>query len=284
MALSEALAIERLSAADVAGGLALSGAAGWNQSADDWAFIVAEGGAIGVRDSVGRLVASAATLPYDGGVGWISMVLVDVDHRHRGWATRLVAACSETLKRSGRVPVLDATPAGAEVYRRGGFVAGFAFERWQGEIAAADRSIGGARPVDLGDAKVLAALIALDRSISGVGRAALWRSFASRPATRAWLADDGSGFVVARAGPRATQVGPLVAGNEASAQALAASALDATAGSVFIDVATHQPALQSELARRGFARQRPFVRMALEATPVLVASTGLFAVAGPEFG
>ncbi len=283
MALSEALAIERLSAADVAGGLALSDAAGWNQTADDWALFIAEGGAIGVRDSTGRLVASAATLPYDDGVGWISMVLVDVDHRHRGLATRLVAACVETLRRSGRVPVLDATPAGAEVYRRSGFAVGFAFERWQGELAAADRS-SGAHEVDLGDARVLAALIALDRSIGGVGRAALWRSFAIRPGTRAWLADDASGFVVARAGRRATQIGPLVAGDEATALALAASALDRPAGRIFIDVATHQPALQNALLRRGFARQRPFVRMALGATPTLVANPRLFAVAGPEFG
>ena len=283
MALSEALVFERLGNIDVAGGLALSDAAGWNQTADDWALFIAEGVAIGVRDSAGRLVASAATLPYDGGVGWISMVLVDVEHRHRGAATRLVAACVETLRQAGRVPVLDATPAGAEVYRRSGFVVGLAFERWQGDVAAADRS-GGAREVDLGDAEVLAALIALDRSISGVGRAALWRSFASRPTTRAWLADDASGFIVARAGRRATQIGPLVAADDADALALAASALDRAAGRVFIDVPTHQPALQQALVQRGFTRQRPFVRMALGATPALAASPRLFAVAGPEFG
>jgi GNAT superfamily N-acetyltransferase len=283
MALSEALAIERLGRADVAGGLALSDAAGWNQTDDDWALFIAEGAAIGVRDSAARLIASAATLPYDGGAGWISMVLVDVDHRHRGLASRLVAACVETLRRSGRVPVLDATPAGAEVYRRSGFSDGFDFERWQGATAAAERATG-AHEVDLGDAKVLAALTTLDRSISGIGRAALLRSFASRSATRAWLADDASGFVVSRAGRRATQIGPLVAGAEATALALAASALDAAAGRVFIDVAAHQPALQNVLARRGFVRQRPFVRMALGATPALGASPRLFAVAGPEFG
>jgi hypothetical protein len=55
-------------------------------------------------------------------------------------------------------------------------------------------------------------------------------------------------------------------------------------GPVFIDVPVRAQAFADALAQRGFARQRPFVRMALEATPVLVASTGLFAVAGPEFG
>jgi len=41
MAASEALAIERLGPGDVAGGLALSDAAGWNQTADDWAVFIA---------------------------------------------------------------------------------------------------------------------------------------------------------------------------------------------------------------------------------------------------
>jgi GNAT superfamily N-acetyltransferase len=285
MAASEALAIERLVAADIAGGLALSDAAGWNQTADDWAFFIAAGKTIGVRDEVGRLVASAAALPYGGGVGWIAMVLVDEEHRHRGLASRLVASCVETIARSGRVPVLDATPAGAEVYRRSGFVAGFAFERWQGDVDATDRAAAD-RDVDLGDPDSVAALVAIDRPVSGVGRAALLGAFAGRPATRAWLSDDRSGFVMTRSGRRATQIGPLIANDAAAAVALVERALAGVAGRVFIDTATHQPALQRALAARGFVRQRPFVRMALAATPVaaLAASPRLFAVAGPEFG
>ena len=55
---------------------------------------------------------------------------------HRGLATRLLSA----LRRGrcaprGRVPVLDATPAGAAVYRHAGFVPGFAIERWEGDAA-----------------------------------------------------------------------------------------------------------------------------------------------------
>ena len=50
MAASEALSLVALSLSDVAGGLALSDAAGWNQSADDWSFFIAAGAAFGVRD------------------------------------------------------------------------------------------------------------------------------------------------------------------------------------------------------------------------------------------
>ena len=282
MATSEALAIERLGPGDVAGGLALSDAAGWNQSADDWAFFIAAGTAFGIRDDAGMLVASAAALPYDGGVGWISMVLVDARHRHAGLATRLLGACIETLERGGRMPVLDATPAGAAVYRQSGFVEGFGFERWEGDGGAAASLGAGCRAAGAADSD---ALVALDRAAWGIGRAALLRAFLARPATRAWLSDDASGFALARAGRRATQLGPLLAADERAALGLLDSALAATAGRVFIDVPVRQVALANQLAQRGFVRQRPFVRMALgAATRALTASAQVFAVAGPEFG
>jgi GNAT superfamily N-acetyltransferase len=284
MASSEVLEIERLDIGDVAGGLALSDAAGWNQTGEDWRFFLAEGEAFGLRDESGGLIASAAALPYDGAVGWISMVLVDAKHRHRGLATRLLDACTQSLRRAGRVPVLDATPAGAEVYRRLGFRAGFAFERWQGEGGTAGEAGIGEGVVAATSAADIDALLALDRAVHGVGRDRLLRDFLARPATRAWHALDASGFALSRAGRRATQIGPLIADDEGAALALLVAALVAAHGPVFIDVPVHQPALARCLEARGFVRQRPFVRMALADTPCLDPSARVFAVAGPEFG
>ncbi len=128
------------------------------------------------------------------------------------------------------------------------------------------------------------ALLALDRSVWGIGRAALLRDFLARDGSRAWLASDASGFAIVRAGRRAHQLGPIVAADAESAVALAETALAAVRGKVFIDVPVHAQALADALARRGFVRQRPFVRMALGDAPALAASARVFAVAGPEFG
>ena len=312
MAVSEALAIERLGLGDVAGGLALSDAARWNQTADDWALFIAGGAAFGVRDEAGTLIATAAALPYDAVTGWISMVLVDAAHRHRGIASQLVDACVATLCDAGRIAVLDATPAGAAVYARIGFVAGFAFERWEGEGAATmtapdpksdgapspspdpesdsaqrgfdsrdDDGVSGASSSRSSQAETL---IALDRDACGVDRGPLLRSFVSRPGTRAWLAERGAGFALRRAGRRAAQVGPIVAADEAVALELLQIALDSTAGRAFIDVPVHRTAVAAALTRRGFVRQRPFVRMALGDARSAAARERVFALAGPEFG
>ena len=282
MASSETLAIERLAASDVAGGRALSDAAGWNQTADDWALFIAAGAAFGVRDEAATLVATAAALPYDAATGWISMVLVDAAHRHRGIASQLVDACVTSLRESGRTPVLDATPAGAAVYEKIGFVSGFGFERWEGHDAATPAATA---PHALAvEASRGETLIALDRSAGGVDRTLLLRSFLDRPATRAWLASRGDGFALRRAGRRAAQVGPIVAADDADALALLAAALEGSAGRVFIDVPVQRPSIADALARRGFVRQRSFVRMARGDARAAAARERVFALAGPEFG
>ncbi|MEO7056555.1 MAG: GNAT family N-acetyltransferase [Caldimonas sp.] len=281
----ETAALERLTLEDVEGGLALSGAVGWNQTADDWAFFIGHGHTVGCRDGTGRLVATASALPQGDRCGWLSMVLVDVDHRHRGLATTLVDDGVAWLAQRGRVAVLDATPEGEPVYRRSGFVGGFGFTRWQGEgggLSATPEA-----PATVGavtDARDHADILALDAAATGLDRGELLRDFLSRPTTRAWLAADRSGFVISRAGRRAGQIGPLAAADETDALALLDAALAAHGGAVFIDVPDHCGGVVAALAQRGFTRQRPFTRMASAAGPVLAAPARSYALAGPEFG
>ena len=124
MAVSEALSLGALTLADVAGGLALSSGAGWNQTADDWRFFIEQGHAVGFRTPSGTVVATAAAIVYSGGLGWISMVLVAPAWRHRGLASLLVENCIQRLRSAHITPVLDATPAGEPVYRHLGIRAG----------------------------------------------------------------------------------------------------------------------------------------------------------------
>jgi hypothetical protein len=275
--------VEALSVADVASGLELSDAAGWNQTGDDWSLFIERGHAIGCRDNGGHLVATAAALPYGGTAGWISMVLVDVAWRHRGLASGLLRECMAHLQTLGAAPFLDATPAGAAVYRGLGFNAGFAFERWQ-----SSGSRGATRAGDeqrQADAKDLDSIASLDRSASGLERRFMLESFLSRPTTRAWLLADGHGFVIAREGRRATQIGPLVARHAEDAIRLLGSASRATQAQAFIDVPTSRHEIATWLERQGFARQRGFVRMSqgvAQAPPAV--GEHCFALAGPEFG
>jgi GNAT superfamily N-acetyltransferase len=265
-----------LGPSDASDALALSDAAGWNQCAEDWAVFIGHGQVRGRRSADGALVATGAALPYGQRQGWISMVLVAPAFRHRGLASELLNEGVDWLHQAGLTPVLDATPAGAQVYRRLGFVPGFEFQRWEGVATATERA-----PPGCADLQRIATL---DAAASGVGRRFLLQDFLSRPATQAWMSPDGSGFVLSRAGRRAMQLGPLVAADERAALALLTGALDALGGPVFLDLPLRWAALSAALQQRGFRPQRPFVRMALGDAPALTGSERLFVVAGPEFG
>jgi len=235
------------------------------------------------------------------------MVLVAPAWRHRGLASRLMERTIRRLQGLGVTPVLDATPAGEAVYRQLGFRAGFALERWQGGVAGAtaiapagaDGIAGNAtegraaaavaskdrtaapRAAGLADLDTLATL---DRAANGLDRRTLLEAFLRRPATRAWVAADRSGFAIARSGTRATQIGPLVAHDPASAQVLLDTALRHVRGPFFLDVPSRWRAFAVALEGRGCTRQRPFVRMDLGAPQAVACDERLFVLAGPEFG
>ena len=295
MAASEALSLVALTLADVAGGMLLSAGAGWNQTPGDWAFFIEHGHAIGFKTASGLLVATAAALAYGGGFGWVSMVLVSPDWRHRGLASLLVDSCVKRLQALHVTPVLDATPAGQPVYRHLGFKVGFEFERWEGtlvpDLAAsthgADASAIDAPdpgPVRIADRSDLDTIAGLDQAATGIGRRALLQDMLARPGTAAWLARDGSGFAMVRAGHRAAQLGPLAAADPAQAIALLGNALRARTGALFLDVPLRWRELAAWLEQRGFARQRPFARMALGAAAPFACGDRQFALVGPEFG
>lgn len=255
--------------------MALSVEAGWNQVADDWRHFIDHGTTFGFRDGSARLVATGAALPYDGGFGFIGMVIVTASHRKRGMATRLLLRCMHVLESRKLVPVLDATELGEPVYRRQGFVPQFRYDRWECE-GTAERPRDGERAVDVGN------LIRPDARAFGARRNHLLPDLISRPDTCIFC-DDGDGFVLVRRGRRAWQAGPVVASNEDAALSLLQRALAAPIP-VFIDVPRRWKRIAGWLRKRGFRIQRSFARMALDRAEAFGEPDELFAIAGPEFG
>ena len=92
------------------------------------------------------------------------------------------------------------------------------------------------------------------------------------------------GFSLARPGRIATQIGPIVAPDEATAASLLDAALASVRGPVFLDLTDRWDGLKRMLARRGFTIQRPYLRMGLGRRNPFGDPGKLFVIAGPEFG
>jgi hypothetical protein len=100
----------------------------------------------------------------------------------------------------------------------------------------------------------------------------------------AYRGEQVAGFLLGRDGQTAGQLGPLVAEDEATAQALLDRGLGAIEGAIYIDLADSKTALHSSLLKRGFQVQRPFTRMVFGRDHAFDDSARTFAVAGPELG
>lgn len=276
-----------LQAAELADAEALVREAGWNQVAADWEVFRALGTVHAARaDS--RVVATAATLPY-GAFAWISMVLVAGEYRRHGLGTRLLQRCIDTLVEQGQVPVLDATPAGQPLYRAMGFLETWGYQR----LAAPSIHVAASTPPasdtivrPVGDAD-WSAFCAYDAAAFGADRSALLQCLRGRlPAAELIAVRHGriAGALLGRQGRSASQIGPLVAEDDAIAQALLTQALATVKGPVYLDLADAKANIREWLQRSGFVPQRPLARMLLHRATGFDDPSRTFAVVGPEFG
>jgi GNAT superfamily N-acetyltransferase len=278
-----------LTLADIPVALALSTEAGWNQSAADWALLLTFGRGFALLGPDASIVATAVVVPYERRFAWIGMVIVTAAFRRLGLATRLLQRCITTICASGAVPVLDATPAGREVYRKLGFVDTWELQRYAGAgmaraatASAAEARIRRLNPADLEQ------LRAFDGDAFGADRFALLDRLRENLPEAALVAEhaDGTlaGMAFQRPGRTATQIGPVIAADARVALALIAHAVRTTSGSLLIDVPLEHTRVNEWLEAQGFAVERPLTRMQYDVATPFGRLDRTFAIAGPEIG
>ena len=164
-----------------------------------------------MRDG-GRLVATAALLPYSPGNAWISMVLVTENWQRRGLATRLMDACLNAAKERGLTAWLDATPAGAAVYGPLGFQPTLQLRRLR---LVKTTPVGSEAPLVAYD---FDAFRMRDTETMGLARGDLLGELSRRPGSR--LISNGDASALIRDGRTARHIGPLFADSTNGALAL----------------------------------------------------------------
>jgi len=271
---------------DLPGCLELSKAAHWNQNAADWRLMLEIGRGYGLSLADGTLAASTITLPYGASFAWVSMVLVLPEHRRRGYATHLLRRALGDLSAERRAAVLDATPAGHEVYSEEGFRDTWGFKRFALAAVKANDAIdtAGVRPLEARD---WSRIRALDVEAFGADRTRLLEALPIRLPGAALVCERGgevTGFLLGREGREASQLGPLVARDAPSARALLAAALEQVAPPLYLDLVDRESALAEWLEALGFAFQRPFTRMVHGADRAPGNASLVFCPAGPELG
>jgi predicted N-acetyltransferase YhbS len=268
---------------DLPAGLQLSRQAGWNQTEADWSRTLdlePEGCFVAERE--GETVGTVTTCIF-GSVAWVAMVLVDEVVRGQGIGKALVAHAVEFLDRQGiRTVRLDATPLGLPIYEKLGFVAEYRLDRYHGELAGAEGE-SKARPLKPDQ---MDGLIALDRAVTGTDRCKLLRRLADERPEAIRIVRRGQrvdGFLMARPGARAVQIGPCIAGPEAGPLLLTEAWQTYAGQAIFIDVPTDHTEAQAIARAGGLTVQRYLMRMC-RGKRLVEQLASLWASAGPEKG
>ncbi|WP_237317967.1 GNAT family N-acetyltransferase [Streptomyces sp. JJ36] len=274
------LPIRPLSPYDLPACLDLATARGWTREEHKWRLLLTAGQGYGIDapDRPHALIGAFVLTPYGstdpaapgGGTAYTSvgMVLVAERFQRRGLGLRLM---EHALAASGdAVPFLTATPQGRPLYEKLGFkpvgrlgILTGHFTPPPGAAAPGGARVGAAtvRPATAAD---LRDVLALDAQAFGADRTEL---LARLPAfaDRFVVAEDGtgtvSGFAAAWPNEDVTVLGPVVARDLPTAQALITDLGTHTTGPVRYDVDAHHSALVDWLRERGLDGAFPCTQM-----------------------
>ncbi len=281
--------LRQMARQDVAAGMELVQAAGWNQTEADWnRFLDANSEGCFVAEAESTVCGTAATIIYGHQLAWIGMVLVRPDMRGMGIGTRLLRSAVEYLESRGPLVIkLDATPQGRPVYQRLGFEPEYEIERWKLTATPSLHSAPGAIPLD-DDKPDIEDVIALDAEAFGASRSALLHSVhRDAPEFTAAISAEGRllGYTFGRHGLHADHLGPWVAEDQEIARRLLETFLDRSTGRcLIVDCVKAHPFAATLLGSAGFEFSRPLTRMVRRAVQSGRRSGLVCAILGPEFG
>ncbi len=260
-----------LAAEHASAGFALSSIAEWNQTIDDWRFLLAESTACYGEEIDGRIVATASLICYWRKLGWIGMVLTHPDFRRRGLARGLVTQVMERAEQFGVKTVkLDATDEGRGLYESLGFRAEQTIERWQlGSGCGQGRVGSGELP-----------FFDLDMEVCGYDR----RSLIANLTSLSSAARASDGYIMDRPGRVCRYLGPCVALHRSTARSLIEAAIARHPDSGwFWDLLPANRDAVAIAQELGFVPARKLTRMA-RGRELRGKDENIFAIRGFEFG
>ncbi|MFF7179851.1 GNAT family N-acetyltransferase [Streptomyces sp. NPDC008121] len=216
------LPIRRLTSSDLLACADLSEDRGWPREEHKWGLLLAAGTGYGIDDPSGKgLVTACVVTSYGPGLSAIGMVLVAERHARQGVGRRLM---HHVLAELGDTPVtLHATPHGRPLYEELGFAVTGNAEMVRGRFTFMEPSPEvPTRPATADD---LQAVLRLDSEIFGLDRTHMITRLPAFADHLRVAETDGEivGFAAAWPNMDTHVIGPLIARDSATAQALIAS-------------------------------------------------------------
>lgn len=216
------LPIRRLTPEDLTACADLSEDRGWLREEHKWGLLLTAGTGYGVDDPSGKgLVTACVVTPYGPGLSAVGMVLVAERYARQGVGRRLMR---HVLAEAGDTPLtLHATPNGQPLYEELGFTGTGRAEMLKGRFTFAEPAP--EIPTRAATAEDLPAILRLDTEVFGLDRTHMITRLPAFADQLRVAEEEGriTGFAAAWPNMDTHVVGPLIARDTATAQALVAS-------------------------------------------------------------
>ena len=280
------LIIRPMLESDIDAGLRLSVSEGWNQTKEDWKFLIScKKNICIVAEYDDEIIGTTTAINYGNEIAWIGMVLVDKSFRGSGVSKLLLGDIFEKLALIKSVK-LDATPAGQKVYSKFGFKEEYSITRMVNSsvtpISSNDELI---MPGSKND---IPQMIELDKNVFGADRTLLIESLTKNFPRKAFVLkrnDRIESFALGRDGNKYDHIGPVIASSVEDAKSLICKALKALEHKpVVADVLSDKKELISFLEAMDFVKQREFIRMYKNENIFPGTPDKYYLICGPEFG
>ncbi|MET9376195.1 GNAT family N-acetyltransferase [Streptomyces sp. NPDC002992] len=246
------LPIRCLTADDLTACADLSEDRGWLREEHKWSLLLTAGTGYGIDDPAGKgLIATCVATSYGPGLAAIGMVLVAERYARRGVGRRLML---HVLDKAGDTPLtLHATPNGQPLYEQLGFIQTGRAEMVAGRFTTTDPAPD--IPTRPATAEDLQAVLRLDAEIFGLDRTHMITRLPAFADQLRVSEVDGeiTGFAAAWPNMETHVIGPLIARDTATAQALVASLATATDRPLRTDIDVRHESLLRWLKTNGLA-------------------------------
>ncbi|HAZ02952.1 MAG: hypothetical protein A2W90_09365 [Bacteroidetes bacterium GWF2_42_66] len=279
--------IRKMCFEDIPFGFQLSLNENWNQTQNDWDFMV------GRKENLClvaickcKIVATITVFNYNNQIAWIGMVLVDREFRGMGISTMLLNQAINLLQ-NGQHIKLDATSAGYPIYKKLKFKDEYQIFRMTFSPEAntqlkEDTSVRLMKNYHFQD------VVEFDCIAFGTTREVLLKELIKNSPELAWVSTNDeiiSGCVFGRKGAKYTQIGPLSARNCTVAKKLISRIIENNDHrSWVVDIPAYQSDFIKWMESLGFTTQREFMRMYLGENVSPINIKNQFLISGPEFG
>ncbi|QTB25179.1 GNAT family N-acetyltransferase [Lysinibacillus sphaericus] len=272
---------------DVLGLVELSTSVGWDYDEYEVRTVMASGKIYGHKNTVGKIVSSAAIIPYDTNLASIGMVIVNEDYRGLGLGKKATQKCIDSVSQNTSI-MLISTEDGKPLYERLGFSTVDSVHKYLSDNYIPTNLFNHPQiTLERYKEEEIHKIIELDSAAFGDKRGELLLNRINQSKQCLVVKNQNGkiiGFGLSILGPENLLIGPIVAPNSQTAALIIDGLVSNHQGKIRIDVPSSNDELMLFLEKSGFIKVSNPPIMIKNSIKMPYRNKELFAIAAQIFG